>query len=249
MMRSEQGIALVVTLMAMLVLSALSAVLVLATTADATIASNDGASSEAFYAAEAAFERALSELRAAPDFTSVLNGTTSSSFRDGSSSGQRTLADRTAFDLRELVNLANCEKRAGCTEGDLNAAIRDRPWGPRNPRWSLFSWGLLSASSAALAEAPSAYVVTLVADDPAETDGDATRDGARSGPAVNPGAGILLVRAEALGRRGAHRVVEGTVVRRDLVALAEWDAQDPASRGPSPATFPVLQVTAWREVR
>jgi hypothetical protein len=249
MRENERGIALVVTLMAMLLLSALGAALVLATTADATIAANEGAATEAFYAAEAAFERTLSELQSAPDFTSILNGSTSSPFADGAGSGTRTLPDGTSFDLGELLNLANCQKRIGCTESDLNASIRDRPWGPRNPRWRLWSWGLLSSSVPALEGAPPVYVVSMVSDDPAETDANPRQDGAPAGATVNPGAGILLVRAEALGRRGAHRVIEGSVVRRDVAARAAWDVLDPATRGPAPSSFPLMQVSAWHEVR
>lgn len=96
---------------------------------------------------------------------------------------------------------------------------------------------------------PSLYVVALVADDPGETDADPWQDGAGTETAINPGAGVLLIRAEAFGRRGAHRVIEGSVVRHDLVALARWRAADQATRGPAPSGFPVLQVLAWREVR
>ena len=127
----------------------------------------------------------------------------------------------------------------------MNSSIRDRPWGSRNPRWRLFSWGNLESAGPGLP----IYVVALVADDPAETDDDPWRDGVRTGPGLNPGAGVLLVRAEGFGRRGAHRVIEGMVVRRDLVALARWQAADPSTRGPAPSSFPVLQVLAWRDVR
>ena len=243
----ERGMALVLTLMTMLLMSVLGAALVLTTSADAMIATNAGAASDAFYAAEAAFERTLAELRRAPDFTSVLTGAFASAFVDSPSAGPRTLVDRTTIDLREIVNLANCAKRRGCADADLDASIRDRPWGARNPRWRLFASGPLSASSALAFE--SAYVVIMVADDPSESDGDPWQDGTRTTTQVNPGAGVLLVRAEAFGRRGAHRIVEGTVVRRDLVVRAAWEASDPAARGPAPSDFPVLQVLAWREVR
>jgi type IV pilus assembly PilX-like protein len=249
MRRDEQGMALVVTLMAMLLLSVLGAALILTTSADAMIAANAGAASDAFYAAEAAFERTLAELRRAPDFTSVLIGAFTSAFVDDPAAGPRALSDGTLIDLREILNLANCAKRRGCAEADLNAAIRDRPWGVRNPRWRLFASGPLVGASAVGSARTPAYVVIMVADDPAESDADPWQDGARTTAEVNPGAGVLLVRAEAFGGRGAHRVVEGTVVRRDLVARAVWEVADPAIRGLAPSSFPVLQVLAWREVR
>jgi hypothetical protein len=89
----------------------------------------------------------------------------------------------------------------------------------------------------------------MVADDPHETDDDPWRDGVQTGAAANPGAGVLLVRAEAFGRRGSRRVVHGAVVRRDRAALARWSARDPATRGPAPPGFPVLQVVAWEAIR
>jgi hypothetical protein len=54
------------------------------------------------------------------------------------------------------------------------------------------------------------YVVALVGDDGLETDGDPLRDG--GGP-DNPGAGVLLIRAEAFAANGAHAIVETTVGR------------------------------------
>jgi len=242
---SEHGVVLVVTLMAMLLLSAIGAALVLATTADGQIAANSGAATEAFYAADAVFERTLAELRAASDFTSVLDGSVSSAFIDGPPAGVRVMPDHTSVDLLGIESLANCNSLQPCSDTDMDASTRDRPWGRRNPRWRLFSWGMLESDSAG----PSLYVVGLVADDPSEIDDDPWQDGASTGTVVNPGAGVLLVRAEAFGRRGAHRVIEGGVVRHDLVALARWRAADPATRGPAPPGFPVLQVLAWREVR
>ena len=248
MMRAERGVALIAAIMAMLLLSAVGAALVLTTTADVLIAANAGASSEAFYAADALFERSIAELRGVTDFTSILNGSTTSAFVDGSA-GTRTLADGTPIDLAEVLSLANCQKRSGCTESDMNASLRDRPWGPRNPRWRLFSHGPLEAAVGSTRYEAPVYVAAMVADDPAETDGDPWRDGAQTGAGLNPGAGILLVRAESFGRRGAHRVIEGTVARQDLVARAAWDAADPAVRGAAPSGFPLLQVLAWREER
>ena len=74
-----------------------------------------------------------------------------------------------------------------------------RPWGANNPQWRLFAFGRLT---------PGAYVIAWVADDPAENDGDATRDGTGDD---NPGSGILALRAEAFGLEGAHKVLEATV--------------------------------------
>lgn len=245
----ENGVALVVVAMAMLLLSAVGAALVVVTSADVLIAANVGASNEALYAADAVFERTLAELREAPDLTAVLNGAAPSGFQDGVPSGQRVLADGTRVDLAQVLSLATCRKLVGCSVGDMNANSSDRPWGTLNPRWRLYSYGLLDPAPGGIRSGLPAYVVSMVADDQMETDSDPARDGVRTGTPPNPGAGVVLVRAEGFGRRGAHRVVEGAVVRRDVAALARWAAADPATRGSPPPAIAFLQVLAWREVR
>ena len=107
-MRNERGVALIVTLLAMLLLSAIGAALVLVTSADTIIASNSGASSEAFYAADAVFERTVAELRSVPSLTSVLSGAVASAFRDGAPAAPRALTDGSSVDLKAPVNEANC---------------------------------------------------------------------------------------------------------------------------------------------
>lgn len=246
---SERGVALLIVLAAIVLLSAVGAALVMTTSTDVLIAANAGAATEAAYAADAAFERALAELRLAPDLTSVLDGTRPSQYVDGAPSGVRTLSDGSTLVLGQVLNRADCQKPAGCSTADLDATLRGRPWGAANPRWRLFSYGPLDGGSGLGPRGAPVYLVTMVADDPAEDDGDPWRDGARLGVTANPGAGVLLVRAEAFGRRGASRVVEGVLLRLDLQALAQWDASDPLTRGPAPAAVPVLQVLSRREVR
>ncbi len=248
-MRNEQGVALIVTLLAMVLLSAIGAALVLAASADTLIASNSGASAEAFYAADAAFERTVAELRSVSSLTAVLSGAERSAFEDGLASGSRRLPDGSSVELDTVVNQANCSRDTPCSDPQMDRQTAARPWGPRNPRWRLFSWGPFDAAAGGTTAGLPLFVVSMVADDPAEVDGDPWRDGGPDGPAPSPGAGIVLVRAEAFGRRGARRIVEGAVSRLDLAALARWQSADPATRGPAPSSFPVLQVTAWRDVR
>jgi Tfp pilus assembly protein PilX len=249
MMRDERGIALVLTVMALALLSAIGVGLVLATSTDVRIAANAGASVEAFYAAEAALDRTLEELREATDLTPILDGSVPSAFADGPATGVRTLSDGSSVVLDQVVSQAECQRPTTCGDTDIAASGRDRPWGARNPRWRLFSYGLLRAPSGTPGSSLPPYVVTMVADDAAETDADPWRDGGQAGTTVNPGAGILFVRAEAFGRGGAHRVVQSLVMRRDLAALAQWTALAPEIRGAPPPAFPVLQVLAWEESR
>lgn len=246
--RAEAGVALIVAVMATALVGGVVAALVIVTSADVFIAANVGASNEAFYAAEAVFERSLAEVRDAPDLNIVLGGA-ASTFLDGAAAGSRTLADGSHIDLAQVLSQASCHKSTPCSTTDLDATRADRPWGTMNPRWRLHSYGPLDPASGGIRSELPVYVVSMVADDPAETDGDPLRDGVRMGPNPNPGAGVVMLRGEAFGRRGSHRAVEATIIRRELAAFALWEAADPAVRGSPPPTLPVVQVVAWRDVR
>jgi hypothetical protein len=215
----DRGIALVVVLLAMMLMSALGVALVLSTTAETHIAMNFRRAQEALYAADAAAERAIDDLRAVADWPMLLGGTVQSPFVDGAPTGTRRLDDGSMLDLAQTVNMANCQKPAACTDGDMNATTDDRPWGANNPRWKLFAYGRLRDMLPPGAVDSPYYVIAMVGDDPGENDNDPTRDG---GP-NNPGAGILALRAEAFGPIGAHRVVELTVARgANAVRVLSW---------------------------
>ena len=87
-----------------------------------------------------------------------------------------------------------------------------------NPRWKLYAYGKLADIAAAGSIESPYYVVALVADDPSENDGDPAHDGSGAVGVPNPGAGVLVVRAEAFGPRGAHRIVDATVARIEAPA-------------------------------
>jgi hypothetical protein len=65
------------------------------------------------------------------------------------------------------------------------------------------------------------YVVVWIADDPAETDGDATKDGITPGlnGQPNPGKGVLAMHADAYGPMGVKRVIEVTVAKTDTTEI------------------------------
>ncbi|MFN7981517.1 MAG: pilus assembly PilX N-terminal domain-containing protein [Vicinamibacterales bacterium] len=245
---AEAGVALIVAVLATALVGGVVAALVIVTSADIFIAANVGAANEAFYAAEAVFERSLAEVRDAPALDAVLAGS-ASTFVDGAPGGARNLPDGSRIDLGQVISQASCHKSTPCSAADLDATRADRPWGAMNPRWRLHSYGPLDPAASGIRSGVPVYVTAMVADDPAETDGDPLKDGVRTGPNSNPGAGVLLLRGEAFGRRGAHRAIEATVIRRDIAARALWDAADPAVRGSPPPTLPVVQVVSWREVR
>lgn len=230
----EGGAALVVALQTVAIVMALGAALVLVTTTESAIASNFRAGSEAFYAADAALERALADLRASPDWTGILAGRERASFTDGPPSGVRRLRDGTEVNLSSVINLANCLKITECSDADLVAQTAERPWGANNPRWIAYGYGPLAAAAAPVVVGSPFYVVVLAGDDPSENDDDPLLDGVSGATASNPGRGIILVRAEAFGPGGAHRAVEATIGRlRAVDAGVE-------------RLGPELHVLAWR---
>ena len=225
--RREQGIALVITMMAITLMLALGSALVLLSSSETAMAANFRAAHEAAYAADAILERALGDLHAVADWTSVVNGSARASFADGAPSGARTLADGSRVDLDQIANLANCGTLTACSDADMAATTAERPWGANNPRWRLYAYGPLSAVLGTAPVDSAFYVVASVADDPSENDGDPSIDGPSDAQSPNPGAGVVMLRAEAFGPRNAHRVVEATVKR--------------LSTG--------LRVLSWRDVR
>lgn len=219
--RSAAGMALIVMLLAMGLLSALGVTLVLTTTAEIRIAANFRNAQQALYAADAAAERAIDDLATAPDWNALLAGGMLSSFVDGPPSGPRQVDGGATVDLAQAVAIANCQKLAGCSDGDMDAVTEDRPWGPNNPRWKLFAYGRLRDLLPADSVGSPHYVIVMVADDPGETDNDPMRDAV----AGSPGSGILSLRAEAFGPGEGHVVVELTVMRgNSAMRVLSWRA-------------------------
>ncbi len=221
--RREDGIALIVALMAMMLMTALGVAIVLTTSSETMITANFRNGQEALYAADAGLERAMDDILTVPDWNNLLNGSTQSAFIDGPPNGTRTLPDGTQIDLSQLLNLANCGKVSACSVADIQANLTgSRPWGANNPVWQLYAYNRLDAMVPSGSINSQYYVVVLVADDPSDDDNDPAHDG---GPCVagsqcpNPGSGVLAMRAEAFGPRGAHKVIELTVARTDTTNL------------------------------
>src|SRR2546427_6652494 len=135
----------ILALMATLLMSALSAALILTTSSEALIAANFRNAQEGVYAADAALERAMVDLASVPGWNSILDGSTQSTFIDGSPSGVRTLADGSLLDLGQTVNMMNCRQATPCSASNLTAVTAERPWGANNPVWRVFAYGPLSS--------------------------------------------------------------------------------------------------------
>jgi hypothetical protein len=214
--RCEDGIALVTAMMAMLLMTALGLALILTTSSETIIAGNYRNSGEVMYAADAVLERAMDDLLTVSDWNALLDGSVQSAFVDGSPGGTRVLPDGSTLDLTQTLNMANCQKTTACSSSDMDAITTDRPWGPDNPRWQLYAYGRVADLLPTGAIDSSCYVIVMVGDDPSENDGNPLQDGASQ---TNPGSGVLAMRAEAFGPRGAHKVIELTVARTDTTEL------------------------------
>src|SRR5438093_377116 len=147
-MRREDGIAMIVALMAMLLMSALGAALVMTTTSETIIAGNFSRGQEGLYAADAVLERAMDDLLTVPDWNKLLDGTTQSAFIDSPTCSvaqtncPRLMPDGSTVDLAQVVNMANCGKVTSCSPSDLIANLTgDRPFGANNPVWRLYAYG------------------------------------------------------------------------------------------------------------
>src|SRR5437773_12127419 len=66
----------------------------------------------------------------------------------------------------------------------------------------------------------------MIADEPSENDGNPLQDGASQS---NPGTGVIAMRAEAFGPKGAHKIIELTIARTDTTELERGYT---AQRGP-----------------
>jgi hypothetical protein len=207
--RDERGVALIVALMSLLLLTALGLALVLTTSTETMIASNFSTGQEGLYAADAGVERAMQDLLTVPDWNTILAGTTTSAFIDGAPSGYRSLPGGNTLDLTQVVNMANCEKLTGCSAGDMDAVTLHRPWGANNPRWQLYAYGDMNNMIPTGTINSPFYVVVMVADDASEIDDDPTKD-------AN---GVLTMRAEAFGPGNSHKVIEVTLARTDATEL------------------------------
>src|ERR687897_1792624 len=88
---AENGAALVIALMAVMLLTALGAAVIMVTNTETKISANYKNSSEALYAADAAVERVVQDLLMVPRWNDILGGTSQSAFVDGDMFSQKSL--------------------------------------------------------------------------------------------------------------------------------------------------------------
>ena len=227
---SERGIALVIALLAMLLMTALGMALMLVSETESMIGSNYRDSVEASYVADAGIERVMQDVLSIPDWNAII--TSPDNVTAGVTSGfidstlTPTLADGRTINLISATNMINCNKTTTCSDSDMNANDGERQWTLNNPRFRLFAWGPVNDLNATTTINSPFYIAVWIADDGAENDDNPNEDGGppsaawlADGVDKNSGAGVLTLRAEAFGPGGAHRVIETTIARTDSTEL------------------------------
>jgi hypothetical protein len=197
---NEQGTALIIALMAMMLLTALGAAVVMVSNTETRIAMNYRNSTEALYAADAAVERVVEDLLLIPRWNDILAGTAQSAFVDGAMTSAKTLPGGGHVTLCCGQNTATGELQAATDTENL--------WGANNPQWKLFAWGPLTDILPNSQIDSPMYLAVWVADDPADGMG-----GVQDGNPLADVNGTLTLHAEAIGPSGTRKIVEVTAAR------------------------------------
>ena len=229
----ESGIALILALLVSGFLSAIGLGLALVVSLDQIVGGHYRDAVAMLHAADAGVELAAHDLAQQADWDAVLSGLVQADFADGAPAGDRAIPGGGTVSLTAETNRINCGTVVACTDQQMAAISRDRPWGANNPRWRLYAYGSLTGLDP-LVRSALCYLLVWLADDSRESDGDPTRDGAA---ADRRGRGILRVRAETIARSGARRAVEAELAR---VCWPEAGGE---------RCQPGIRVQSWREVR
>ena len=188
----EHGVALIIVMMTITLLTALGAAVTLATVTETAIAANYRDSAEALHAAEGAVEFVMQELAGVADWSGVIAESGRSAFVDGPAGGIRTVGAVT-LDLTQAT-------------GDANAIATPTP-GAASPPSVLFAFGRFRDLVAPGASRSQVYVAVWVADR-SDMPGDAT---------FVPD--TLSVLGQAYGPRGSRRAIEAIVMKTDSSAV------------------------------
>lgn len=230
-MTGERGVALVLAILAVAFLSAMGMGLALLVMVDQMASGHWRASVGLLHAADAAIELAARDLALVDDWDLVLSGAEQGSWVDGPA-GPRAIPGGGAIDLAVATHRLNCGRTTTCTAAQMNANSEERPWGANNPRWQLFAHAEWSAMMPA-AHPGASYLVVWMADDIRETDGNPHADEADEDA---PGHGVVRVRAEAYGVKGARRVIQA-----ELARICVPDGSESCRNG--------VRVQSWQELR
>lgn len=204
----QHGMALIIALLMLSILSAIGLGLSLVVSVDPMTAANQREATSALYIARAGLELAARELATASTWDAWLSGAATSTLVDGASSGIRILPSGAAIDIGRLTNQLTCDRETACSDAEMVSTTRERPWGPNNPRWRPFLYG--STTSLGLAAASEQhYLIVWIGDDSAERDGRPDTDGPD-----DAGGGVVRLVVQAFGPFRSRQGLEAQLSRR-----------------------------------
>ena len=198
---NEEGTALIIALMAMLLLTALAAAVVMVSSTEVKIAGNYNNGQETLYAADAAVERVVQDLLLIPRWNDILAGSVKSALIDGPDTTLKSVSGGTTILLCCAANSVTGQLQALTDTANL--------WDTNNPKWKLFAYAPLKDMLPDVEIDSASYIAVWVADDPADSIDGVNPDG---DPLVDSN-GTLTLHAEAFGPTGTHKVIEVTVAR------------------------------------
>lgn len=204
----ERGMALIVALLVLSVLSALGLGLSLVLSVDPMAAANQREAASTLYVARAGLELAARELAIAPSWDAWLSGAATSAWVDGASSGVRRLPTGESIDIGVLTNQLVCRRDAPCSDAQAAAITRNRPWGANNPRWRPFLYGPTAGLGLGLLS-DQHFLIAWIGDDGAETDDKPGEDGV-----AEAGGGVVRVLVQAFGPFHSRQSVQAHISRR-----------------------------------
>ena len=155
--------------MAMLLLTALAAVVVMVSSTEVKIAGNYNNAQETLYAADAAVERVVQDLLLVPRWNDILAGTVQSALIDGPTTGLKTMPGGGT-----VVLCCGATSATGQLQAQTDALNQ---WGTNSPKWKLFAYGPLRDMLPDVAMDSPSYIAVWIADDPADGVDLATPDG------------------------------------------------------------------------
>jgi hypothetical protein len=197
----DTGAALIVVLLVSLLGAALGVAMLHVADAEVVGAAAQRDGAETLHAADLALEFSLDELSRVSDWTTALSGGSRSVFFDSTSQPVSAVAG--PLDLTTMT---------AALQAETNVRLGS---GPNVPRWRLFASGSLDQLTGSAGPPVGPYLVTWVADDEAETDGNSSIDANAS----------IRVRSEARGRRGSRRIAEAVIARSvapGVIRLVSW---------------------------
>src|SRR6478736_3423542 len=173
---NEEGTALIIALMAMLLLTALAAAVVMVSSTEVKIAGNYNNGQETLYAADAAVERVVQDLLLIPRWNDILAGSVKSALIDGTQDTPKTVAGGGAIRLCDVPEPQACSQNTAT--GQLQALTDTANlWGTNNPKWKLFAYAPLKDMLPDVEIDSASYIAVWVADDPADSIDGVNPDG------------------------------------------------------------------------